>query len=178
MTTGGKKRITFAYVPAVRMSTPFCWQYLMTLAIASGFGSFEPGLTSSIACIAPRPRTSPITEYFDLISLRRVVRISPIMRERATRPSASIVSKTPSAAAHASGFPPYVPPRPATWLESMTSARPVTAASGNPPPMPFAVVTRSGTTPSSSHAKRWPVRAKPDCTSSAIKRIPFSFAYF
>ena len=56
----------------------------------------------------------------------------------------------------------------------MSSARPVTAASGMPPAMPFAVVMRSGTTPSCSLANQSPVRQKPDWTSSAMKRIPCS----
>ena len=51
----------------------------------------------------------------------------------------------------------------------MTSARPVTAESGRPPAMPFALTTRSGTTPSCSTANQVPVRPKPDCTSSATK---------
>lgn len=60
----------------------------------------------------------------------------------------------------------------------MISARPVTAASGRPPAMPLAVVIRSGTMPSSSHANHWPVRQKPDWISSATKTMPFSLANF
>ena len=59
----------------------------------------------------------------------------------------------------------------------MRSARPVTADSGMPPAIPFARVTRSGTTPSCSLANHAPVRAKPVCTSSAMKTTPFSFAH-
>jgi hypothetical protein len=40
--------------------------------------------------------------------------------------------------------------------------------------MPLAVVIRSGTTPSSSQANQSPVRQKPDCTSSAMKRMSCS----
>src|SRR3954470_4134768 len=54
----------------------------------------------------------------------------------------------------------------------MSSARPVTAASGSPPAMPLARVIRSGTTPSSSQANHEPVRQKPVCTSSAMKTAP------
>ena len=43
----------------------------MTLAIAAGFGSLLPATTISIACIAPRPRTSPITGYFAAIAVKR-----------------------------------------------------------------------------------------------------------
>src|ERR1700744_4782581 len=56
----------------------------------------------------------------------------------------------------------------------MISARPVTPASGSPPAMPFAVVIRSGTTPSWSLAKQSPVRPKPVWVSSAMKTIPCS----
>ena len=49
---------------------------------------------------------------------------------------------------------------------SISSARPVTAASGMPPAMPFAVAMMSGTTPLCSQANRCPVRAKPGRCSS------------
>ena len=51
------------------------------------------------------------------------------------------------AAAQATGFPPNVPPRPPASGASMTSARPVTAASGSPPPSDFPETSRSGSTP-------------------------------
>jgi hypothetical protein len=54
----------------------------------------------------------------------------------------------------------------------MISARPVTPASGMPPAIPFAVVMRSGTTPSWSQANMSPVRAKPLWISSATNRTP------
>ena len=56
----------------------------------------------------------------------------------------------------------------------MISARPVTAASGSPPAIPLAVVMRSGTIPNRSLANIAPVRAKPVCTSSAMKTTPFA----
>ena len=43
-----------------------------------------------------------------------------------------MVSMVASAAAHAIGFPPYVPPSPPTWGASMISARPVTPAKRQP----------------------------------------------
>ena len=67
----------------------------------------------------------------------------------------------PSAAAHAIGLPAYVPPRPPASTESMISARPVTADSGRPPAIPFAVIIMSGTMPSCSDANQFPVRQKP-----------------
>jgi len=84
------------------------------------------------------------------------------------------VAIAPSAAAQAIGEPPKVPPNPLAWIESIISARPVTAASGRPPAIPLAVVIKSGTIPSSSQANIWPVLAKPVWTSSATKRMPFS----
>lgn len=42
--------------------------------------------------------------------------------------------------------------------------------------MPFAVVIRSGTMPSSSQANHWPVRQNPDWISSATNTIPLSWA--
>ena len=56
----------------------------------------------------------------------------------------------------------------------MISARPVTPANGIPPAMPLAVVIRSGTTPSWSHANQSPVRQKPVWISSATKTTPLS----
>ena len=66
------------------------------------------------------------------------------------------------AAAHAAGLPAYVPPRPPACTASITSARPVTADSGSPPAIPFAVVMRSGMTPSCALANQSPVRQNPD----------------
>ena len=56
----------------------------------------------------------------------------------------------------------------------MSSARPVTAASGNPPAMPLAVVIMSGTMPSCSLANIAPVRANPVWTSSAMNTMPLA----
>jgi hypothetical protein len=58
----------------------------------------------------------------------------------------------------------------------MISARPVIALIGNPPPIDFAVVIRSGSTPSSSIANHRPARPIPDWISSAMNTIPWSFA--
>jgi hypothetical protein len=56
----------------------------------------------------------------------------------------------------------------------MTSARPVTALIGMPPPSDFALVTRSGRTPSSSTAYQRPARPMPLWISSAMNRMPLS----
>ena len=97
---------------------------------------------------------------------------SPTRSARRRKPDWRIISTAASAAAHATGFPPYVPPMPPRCAESMISARPVTALIGMPAPSDFAVVSRSGTTPECSIAKSRPVRPNPLCTSSAIITMP------
>ena len=73
--------------------------------------------------------------------------LSPTARARSRKAGCRILSIACSAAAHATGAPPYVPPMPPTWEESTISARPVTALIGIPPPSDFAMVMRSGTMP-------------------------------
>ena len=89
-------------------------------------------------------------------------------------PSASMVLRVASAAAQASGSPPYVPPRPLVCGASMISARPVTADSGRPSAMPLAMQIRSGSMPSCSQANMAPVRAIPVWTSSAMNTTLFA----
>ena len=67
---------------------------------------------------------------------RRAVR--PRARRSATRNAGPATgSSTTAAAAQATGLPPNVPPRPPGPGASISSARPVTAASGRPPPSDF-----------------------------------------
>ena len=76
-----------------------------------GAGSFVAGSrTSSIASIAPRPRTSPISGQRSCQASIRVRIVSPTADARSTRPSSSKTSSTASAAAWATGLPTYVPP--------------------------------------------------------------------
>ena len=72
--------------------------------------------------------------------------------------SLSKASNTPKAAAHETGEAPKVLPIPASWIVSIISALPNTAASGNPPAIPFANVTKSGLTPTVSAPNILPVR--------------------
>ena len=88
--------------------------------------------------------------------------------------SLSKASNTPRAAAHETGDAPKVLPIPASCIESMISDFPKTAASGNPPAIPLARVTISGTTLTVSAPNIFPVRPKPVCTSSKINKIFFS----
>ena len=85
-----------------------------------------------------------------------------------------ITSIDASAAAHPIGLPPYVPP----WLpfgqRAMISARAPSAENGNPDAMPLAMHSTSGSMPACVTANISPVRPNPDCTSSAMNRIPCS----
>ena len=101
--------------------------------------------------------------------LRRELMKRPISCARDSRFSSRITSSTASPAAHASGEPAKVPPRPPGPGASMISALPVTADSGTPPATLLAMVIRSGSTPACSIANMRPVRPKPDWISSAIK---------
>ena len=82
------------------------WQALATAAVVAASGSRVPGRVSSMATIAPRPRTSPITSYVDESSRSRAVMTSPMCRAAEHRSCDSIVSMLPSAAAQATGLPP------------------------------------------------------------------------
>ena len=88
---------------------------------------------------------------------RDAARRSPRAARAAARPSRAAparnsgsrtASSTATAAAHESGLPPNVPPSPPGGTASISSARPVTAASGSPPPIDLPETSRSGSTPS------------------------------
>ena len=163
-------------VPAVSVTSPSLWQWLLIAAVAVGSGTRSASpVVSSTASIAPRPRTSATAAYLlRSRSSRSRKSALDLPGPGRTGPRSRIVSMAPSAAAQATGLPPYVPPRPPACTESMTSARPVTAASGSPPAIPLAVVIRSGTTSSCSQANQSPVRQKPVWISSAMSRMPCS----
>ena len=147
----------------------------MIAVVRSGAGSFVAGsVTSSIASIAPRPRTSPICGQRACHCSMRARIVFPTVTPRATRSSSSKTSSTASAAASATGLPMYVPPMAPRWAPSMISARPITPESGIPPAIDFATTTRSGSTSKCSIANMRPVRPKPVCTSSATRTIPCS----
>ena len=95
----------------------------------------------------------------------------PTSSELRARFSFSITSSVASAAAMHTGFPPKVEAcEPGT--QSMISARVMVTQSGMPDAIPLATQTISGCTPVCSIAHHFPVRAIPDCTSSATSRIP------
>ena len=106
ITSGGRNLITLPNVPQVSVTSPAWWQALATAVVVAGSGPGVPGLVSSIASIAPRPRTSAMTGYFSASPYSRGNMISPIRRACPARSSAAIVSIAPSAAAHATGLPP------------------------------------------------------------------------
>src|SRR4029077_8490907 len=109
ITSGGRNLITLPNVTQESVTRPAWWQALTTAVVVAGSGSSVPGLVSSIASIAPRPRTSAMTGYFSASPYSRGTMISLIRRALAARSSAAMVSIAPSAAAHATGLPPQGP---------------------------------------------------------------------
>ena len=75
-----------------------------------------------------------------------------------------------------------LPPKVLKWMRLAStcaiSGVVTTAASGQPLPMPLAMVTMSGMTPWVSKPQKCvPVRPKPACTSSAMQRPPAARAW-
>ena len=98
----------------------------------------------------------------------------PVAAARASSPSASIVSRTASAAAHAIGFPPNVLPWSPRRSAVPQSPKPMQAPIGSPPPSPLASVITSGRTPSCWCANQAPVRPIPLWISSSTSSAPAS----
>ena len=90
-------------------------------------------IDGSIAIIGPRPRTSRCRPLAASASRRSRI-VAPSVSARRGYSGVATVSSTAIAAAQATGLPPNVPPRPPGATASISSARPVTAASGSPPP--------------------------------------------
>src|SRR5437867_2561454 len=115
---------------------PFLSPAVWTASARSTSGSFVRGsLTNSRAHMAPIPRASPIRSWPSAISSRR-------LRIRASRRfvpgrAFSISSTASRAAAHTTGLPPNVPPRPPGPGASITAGLPVTPPKGRPPPIAF-----------------------------------------
>ncbi len=97
-------------------------------------------------------------------SLRRARRGSPPRRRRARR------AQRPARP----GCRRRCPPIAESGGASMISALPITAESGSPPAIDFAIVIRSGSTPWCSMPHMLPVRPNPVCTSSTTNTIPCS----
>jgi len=85
-----------------------------------------------------------------------------------------IISSTAFPTAIAKGFPPKVLPCVPGVIPIDTFFVTKHAPSGNPPPIPLAIGTISGTIPDFSNAKKSPVHPIPHWTSSKIKRRFFS----
>ena len=107
------------------------------MRLARSASGVPSSLTSSIATIAPRPRTSPMPSARRCIVRSRSSMRSPSFCARSTSPSVSITSIAASAAAHDTGLPPNVLPSPPTCTASMISARPVTPADRHAAAQPF-----------------------------------------
>ena len=126
--------------------------------------------------MAPIPRTSPITGYFSFHDSYVSITFLPISQARSASFSRSIISMVFREAAQASGFPQYVPPMIPGVTFSIISSLAMTALSGRPAAIDFAVAKMSGAHPASfqySEANILPVRQNPDCTSSATRQIPY-----
>src|SRR6266576_3035938 len=154
--SGGSNRTTLPYVPAVNTITPrsSASRAIRFIVSATSGSSVSGASTSSIAHIAPRPRTSPTCGCRSSSARSRAIIVSPTTFARSRSASRSIRSSTASAAAAATGFPPYVPPSPPTCPASIRPARPLMALIGSPPPSDFALVTMSGRTSSLSIANQ------------------------
>ena len=75
-------------------------------AAAAGSGTVVPGCTISMACMAPRPRTSPMAGRSACRARRRSTITDPIRSARPARSRCAMRSMAARAAAHATGFPP------------------------------------------------------------------------
>ena len=141
---------------------------------ARGSGSVVPGLTSSMAIIAPRPRMSPIDVVPGLHGAKPLHHGRLDGLAAPARSSSRMVRWRRARRRRRPGCRRRCRRGRPECTASMISARPVTAASGSPPAMPLAVVIRSGTTPSWSQANQAPVRQKPVWISSAISSAPLA----
>ena len=158
MTRGGARRTR----SGVGLFTMKPW------ASAAAATSAESGRDRSRPTSRPRPRTSGTRSSAASPARRR----SPIAVACSSRPSFSMVSRTASAAAQATGLPPKVVP----WLPGCrrvaASPRATQAPIGMPPPSPLATVTTSAS--ATGPANHSPVRPMPVCTSSSQSSAPLS----
>lgn len=91
----------------------------------------------------------------------------------ACSPSSSMAFRTARPPAEHTGFPPKVLKCSRRDMVFAISSVVTTAAKGKPLPMPFAIVTISGTTPWFSNPQNLvPVLPNPVCTSSAMQTPP------
>ena len=89
-------------IPSFRISFTTFWAKL-------GSGSLVFGSTTNSAPKKrPDPRTSPMQKYLSDKSFKRSREWDPTSRALSTNSSSTIISKTASPAAHATGFPPKV----------------------------------------------------------------------
>ena len=108
----------------------------------------------------PRPRPGALLGELEREHRAETAHLRPAgairsSRSRTTSPISTARGRTPGqrrraiafAAAQAAGLPPNVPPSPPGAGASISSARPVTDASGRPPPSDLPATSRSGSTP-------------------------------
>ena len=66
-------------LPHDRVTTPARWQAATIRLAASASGSLVPGRTSSMAIMAPRPRTSPMPGWESCMAVNRSAMVAPIL---------------------------------------------------------------------------------------------------
>ncbi len=105
------------------------------------------------------------------MSRRPLSNTSPTFDAFSNNCSSRITSMVASAAAHETGFPPYVEPC-VPIVHVIVSSFAIMAPSGMPLAMPLPASRMSGSTPVCSTAHILPVRPMPHCTSSQTRRMP------
>ncbi|BDZ45445.1 hypothetical protein GCM10025866_13540 [Naasia aerilata] len=160
ITRGGAKRSVEPWVSFTRM--PRSSSARQTARPVASDGS----MSTPAHRPAPRTATTPVP----ISSRSRPCRCAPSAAARAWNSPVPSIRTTSRPTAAASGFPPKVEPCSPGRRTPRTSPRPTTADTGTiPPPSALPSRYRSGTTPTSSHAKVVPVRPRPDWISSATK---------
>mmetsp|Transcript_43656 Transcript_43656/g.123388 ORF Transcript_43656/g.123388 Transcript_43656/m.123388 type:complete len:204 (-) Transcript_43656:743-1354(-) len=128
--------------------------------------------SNSQPTMRPRPRTSEmVADAAPPICFNPDISLAPWAHTLSKTRSCSKTSNVAMAAATATALPPYVPPMQPTCCTAESSGRVATIDSGYPDAMPLAETRMSGTVPKFSTAHCFPVRPKPHCTSSAMRRM-------
>ena len=143
----------------------FSW-YPMVREFIMSFQKSQLGVTSWAARSSPAPRTDTPPGN----AARPARRRAPARRARPHTSSASITARVARTAAMARGCPPNVEPWSPGPKAAATSARAQQAPTGIPLPSALAMVTTSGWSPWAKKANQWPVRPRPVCTSSSMRR--------
>src|SRR6266404_7047529 len=171
---GGAIRSEFPYRPPLPIRSPRLRAASIRRPVPCGSGSLVPrSFTSSIACIRPMPRTSPMPWKRCWRDSRPSRSALPIIWELKRSFSSSITSSVAAAATMLMGLAPKVEMF-ANWPLSATASLAIVKPMGWPLAIPFALVRMSGSTPYCCTAHHLPpVRPQAVWTSSAMKRPPW-----